>query len=113
MFELKNEYVNKVHGLNNKTSSFGDNSNQVIRFPNEKLKRNSIVFKINGIKKHKTFIKFVKDRLGHDYRYAINSNLIKKEIGWKAKIDFTNGILRTVNWYLENQNWWKKLINKV
>jgi len=63
--------------------------------------------------KHKTFIKFVKDRLGHDYRYAINSNLIKKEIGWKAKIDFTNGILRTVNWYLENQNWWKKLINKV
>ena len=63
--------------------------------------------------KHKTLIKFVKDRLGHDYRYAINSNLIKKEIRWKAKIDFTNGILKTVDWYLENETWWKKLLNKV
>mgnify|MGYP001325347190 CR=1 FL=1 len=63
--------------------------------------------------KHKTLIKFVKDRLGHDYRYAINSNLIKKEINWKAKIDFKNGILKTVNWYLENETWWKKLLNKV
>ena len=52
----KNEYVNKVHGLNSNTSSFGDNSNHVIRFPNDKLKRNSTVFSINGIKKHKTFI---------------------------------------------------------
>ena len=63
--------------------------------------------------KHKTLIKFVKDRLGHDYRYAINSNLIKKEINWKAKVNFKNGILKTVNWYLENEIWWKKLINKV
>ena len=63
--------------------------------------------------KHKILIKFAKDRLGHDFRYAINSNLIKKEIRWKAKIDFTNGILKTVDWYLENETWWKKLLNKV
>tara|TARA_B110000503_G_C7136365_1_gene408998 strand:+ start:529 stop:1530 length:1002 start_codon:yes stop_codon:yes gene_type:complete len=56
---------------------------------------------------------FVKDRLGHDFRYSINSNLIKKEIRWKAKIDFKNGILKTVNWYLKNETWWNKLINKV
>jgi dTDP-glucose 4,6-dehydratase len=62
---------------------------------------------------HQNLKFFVKDRLGHDFRYSINSNLIKKEIRWKAKIDFKNGILKTVNWYLKNETWWNKLINKV
>jgi len=49
--------------------------------------------------------KFVKDRLGHDIRYSLNSSKIKKDIGWKAKINFKKGIKLTVDWYLENKNW--------
>jgi len=48
---------------------------------------------------------FVRDRPGHDKRYAIGSAKIEKELGWFPKEDFTSGIRKTVQWYLENQNW--------
>ncbi len=54
-------------------------------------------------------IEYVKDRPGHDRRYAINSTKIKKELGWKAKYNFDSGLALTVNWYKENKDWWKKL----
>ena len=54
---------------------------------------------------YKTQIKFVKDRIGHDRRYAINSNKIKHELGWKPTEDFDSGIKKTVKWYLNNQDW--------
>ncbi len=53
-----------------------------------------------------SLIKHVTDRLGHDYRYAINSSKIKNELGWKASISFEEGIERTLDYYLE------KLIEK-
>ena len=49
---------------------------------------------------------FVKDRLGHDFRYAVDSKLIQEEIKWKPRNDFLSGIKKTINWYLKNKNWW-------
>lgn len=57
--------------------------------------------KANG-SKYEDFISFVKDRPGHDRRYAINAAKIKKDLGWQADENFESGILKTVNWYLEN-----------
>lgn len=50
-------------------------------------------------------ITFVEDRLGHDQRYAIDATKIAKELGWKPKETFESGIEKTVNWYLNNQDW--------
>ena len=50
---------------------------------------------------------FVEDRLGHDFRYSINSELIKNEIKWKPKTDFISGVDKTVAWYIANQDWFK------
>lgn len=50
-------------------------------------------------------ITFVPDRPGHDRRYAIDSSKVEKELGWKREHDFLSGILRTVRWYLDNQEW--------
>lgn len=54
-------------------------------------------------------IEFVKDRPGHDRRYAINCDKIKQRLGWKQSVDFPLGLQRTVDWYLNNMNW----VNKV
>ena len=66
--------------------------------------------KINFGKKVK--IKFVKDRPGHDIRYAINSSKIKSNLKWKPKISFAKGLEKTFIWYLENQNYYSKLNKK-
>lgn len=50
-------------------------------------------------------ISYVKDRPGHDLRYAIDANKINKELGWSPSVTFEQGLERTVNWYLENQPW--------
>jgi len=50
-------------------------------------------------------IEFVKDRPGHDYRYSLNTKKIQKEIGWKAKTSFEEGIDKTVRWYLDHLDW--------
>ncbi len=54
-------------------------------------------------------IKFVKDRPGHDFRYALNSNKIKKKLGWKASVRIKKGLEKTFKWYLDNQNYYSKL----
>ena len=54
-------------------------------------------------------IEFVKDRPGHDLRYAVSSAKIKKELGWSAQTSFREGIQKTVKWYKDNESWWKKL----
>jgi len=63
-----------------------------------------VVAKKTGKEKdhYKKLISFVKDRPGHDKRYAINCNKIKMELGWKHKVSFEDGIKKTVDWYLEN-----------
>jgi dTDP-glucose 4,6-dehydratase len=55
-------------------------------------------------------ITFVKDRLGHDYRYAIDSTKITSELGWMPETDFETGIVKTVRWYLENQPWVEQIL---
>jgi len=60
----------------------------------------------------KVKIIFVKDRPGHDFRYALNSNKIKKKLKWKPKINLNQGISKTVDWYIKNQKYFKKLNEK-
>ena len=67
--------------------------------------------KIN-VAKNNVKIKFVKDRPGHDFRYALNSNKIKRELKWKPKTTFEKGILNTFNWYLDNKKYYTSLSKK-
>jgi dTDP-glucose 4,6-dehydratase len=50
-------------------------------------------------------ITFVKDRAGHDLRYAIDSSKIQKELGWVPKTSFLEGLKKTIHWYLSNEEW--------
>ncbi len=59
-----------------------------------------------------TIIKFVKDRPGHDFRYALNSKKIKKELNWKPETNFTKGIEATINWYFQNKSYFNSLSKK-
>ncbi len=59
---------------------------------------------------HKELIKFVKDRPGHDERYAIDNSYIKKTINWKPKNDFETGLEKTIIWYLQNIDWCNKVL---
>ena len=61
----------------------------------------------------KVKIKFVKDRPGHDIRYALNNRKIQKKLGWKAKITLHDGLLRTFNWYLNNKNFFSSISKKL
>ena len=63
-----------------------------------------------GIKNAESLITFVKDRPGHDKRYSINSNKIKFELDYKPSKSFNESLKETVRWYIDNSNWWKKLI---
>ena len=85
---------------------------------NINLNNISIVKKLLKIaKKHiklgnKVKIKFIPDRPGHDFRYAINSNKIKKEIGWKSKTNLNVGLKKTLIWYKDNKSYFSKLNKK-
>lgn len=57
----------------------------------------------------KDLIKYVSDRPGHDRRYAIDPMKIMTELGWKPKYTFETGIVETIQWYIENQEWWKNI----
>ena len=59
-----------------------------------------------------TLIKYVEDRKGHDRRYAIDASKIKNELGWKTKVKFEDGIVKTIKWYLDNQKWIDRIKNK-
>ena len=54
---------------------------------------------------HENLITFVKDRPGHDRRYAMNAAKIESEIGWRPRETFETGIRKTINWYLANEGW--------
>ena len=60
----------------------------------------------------KVKILFVKDRPGHDVRYALNSNKIKLKLGWKPKTNFRQGIKLTFDWYFKNRKYYKSLSKK-
>ena len=61
---------------------------------------------------HRNAIRFVHDRPGHDFRYAVDPQKIESEIGWVAEESFETGIEKTIHWYLENEFWWRPLREK-
>ena len=61
---------------------------------------------------YKNLVKYVSDRPGHDKKYAIDSNKLINQLHWKPQISFEEGLLKTVNWYHDNQNWCKKVQEK-
>ena len=64
-----------------------------------------------GLDKPESLIRYVKDRPGHDRRYAIDPTKIETELGWKPKYNFDTGIAQTIQWYLDNEDWWKHILN--
>lgn len=67
--------------------------------------------KVEGLSRYENLITFVTDRPGHDARYAIDASKIEKELGWTPDETFESGLRKTVQWYLENKEWWSAVLN--
>ena len=67
--------------------------------------------KPSGIKDYRGLITFVKDRPGHDARYAIDASKIQRELGWVPDETFETGLRKTVQWYLDNREWWERVLS--
>jgi dTDP-glucose 4,6-dehydratase len=67
--------------------------------------------KPTGIVSYRELIKFVEDRPGHDVRYAIDASKIQRELDWQPRETFDSGIRKTVIWYLENRQWWERVLS--
>ncbi|MCE0493760.1 dTDP-glucose 4,6-dehydratase [Vibrio salinus] len=64
-----------------------------------------------GVSRYKDLITYVKDRPGHDIRYAIDASKIERLLGWKPEETFESGIRKTVEWYLDNKKWWSRVLD--
>ncbi|GAB6091104.1 dTDP-glucose 4,6-dehydratase [Spirochaeta dissipatitropha] len=64
-----------------------------------------------GLTHYRELISFVKDRPGHDRRYAIDSSKMQRELGWVPQETFESGLQKTVQWYLENETWWQRVLS--
>ena len=71
------------------------------------------ILKIKTNLNSKSKIKFVKDRPGHDFRYALNNKKIMKKLGWKAKISLMEGLAQTFDWYYNNKTFFKSVSKKL
>lgn len=78
---------------------------------NEKTNIEIVKTILNILGKSEELITYVKDRPGHDKRYAIDSSKIQNELDWSPKMNFENGIKQTIEWYFNNQNWIKNIKN--
>ncbi|HGH6183643.1 TPA: dTDP-glucose 4,6-dehydratase, partial [Neisseria meningitidis] len=67
--------------------------------------------KPQGVARYEDLITYVKDRPGHDVRYAIDAAKIGRELGWQPQETFESGIRKTVEWYLNNQTWWSRVLD--
>ena len=63
--------------------------------------------------KYQDLITYVEDRPGHDFRYAVDTTRIKNELGWQPTTEFSDGLEKTVQWYLDNENWWRPLLARI
>jgi len=66
---------------------------------------------LKALDKDESLISFVEDRKGHDLRYAIDPMKISNELGWTPSISFDDGIIETIDWYLQNKDWWKNIVS--
>lgn len=66
---------------------------------------------LNELGKNESLITYVKDRPGHDMRYAIDPTKIKQQLGWKPVYTFDTGIKQTIDWYINNKSWWQNIIS--
>ena len=66
---------------------------------------------IKNLGKPDSLISFVKDRPGHDRRYAIDAGKIERDLGWRPRRTFDEGIVETIEWYRRNETWWKRIIS--
>jgi dTDP-glucose 4,6-dehydratase len=78
---------------------------------NEKTNIDVVRTILKHLEKPESLITYVTDRAGHDLRYAIDPTKIHGELGWLPETTFDEGIERTIGWYLNNQEWWKNIIN--
>lgn len=78
---------------------------------NERTNLEVVKIILKELGKPEELITFVKDRPGHDLRYAIDPTKIKNELGWEPKTSFEEGIKRTIKWYLDNRDWWEEIIS--
>ncbi len=97
------EAIFKVLKNGKKGSSYNISSDNEI--DNETIIKKILSF----MKKSEDMIEYVKDRPGHDFRYSMNSSKIRDELGWSPQIKFDEGLKDTINWYLENEEWWKNI----
>lgn len=67
--------------------------------------------KPEGLVKYQDLITFVTDRAGHDVRYAIDASKIERDLGWVPEETFETGMRKTVQWYLDNSEWWQRVLN--
>lgn len=67
--------------------------------------------KPSSVAKYEDLITFVKDRAGHDVRYAIDASKIERDLGWVPEETFETGMRKTVQWYLDNSEWWQRVLN--
>jgi dTDP-glucose 4,6-dehydratase len=70
-----------------------------------------IIDKPNGISDFSSLITFVADRPGHDLRYAIDASKIQQDLNWTPKETFETGLMKTVQWYLSNKEWWQAILD--
>ncbi len=78
---------------------------------NEKPNIEIVKLVLHHLGKPESLITYVKDRPGHDRRYAIDSTKIQKALGWMPSYTFERGIAETIDWYVENEGWWKRVMS--
>lgn len=78
---------------------------------NEKSNLDVVKIILKALGKSEDLITFVKDRPGHDRRYAIDPTKIHNELGWLPQTKFEDGIAKTIEWYLANEDWWQEIIS--
>ncbi len=109
-----NDHVNALikivlNGKSNETYNIGTKNEKTNIEVIEKICEimDSIHPKKISIDSYKDFIDFVEDRPGHDKRYSIDPTKINNQLGWQGNIDFEEGLKNTIQWYIDNQNWWQ------
>lgn len=78
---------------------------------NEKTNNEIVQLIVEKLGVAKELILFVEDRLGHDRRYAVDSTKLERELGWEPTYTFEKGMDETIGWYVENEEWWRKIKN--